>query len=253
MILLLDIGNTQTHLGLATRRAVRRRAELPTLLWKEGSAARQLRQFVGPAEVEGAALCSVVPEATALARRCIQARWAVSWLELNHQTARGPVGLDYPRPETIGPDRLANVIAARHYYGAPCLAIDFGTAVTFDVVDGSGNFVGGIIAPGLAVMTRYLHEQTALLPAIQIRPVRSLLGRSTEQAMRIAAVQGYRGMVRELIRGLRRELRTRRLPVVATGGYARLMASSLPEITSVKPNLTLEGLRLAWQSHQLEP
>jgi len=102
----------------------------------------------------------------------------------------------------------------------------------------------------LAVMTDYLHEKTALLPKIRIREVQSAVGKSTEQAMLIGAVHGYRGLVRELILELKRELRTRRLPVVATGGYARLIAAKLPEIKAVEPLLTLEGLRLVWLAHQ---
>jgi len=157
------------------------------------------------------------------------------------------MGVDYPRPETIGADRLANALAAWSRFGAPVLVVDFGTAVTFDVVDARGNYVGGIIAPGLSAMTDYLHEKTALLPRVRIRPVRRFLGRSTEEAMQIGAVHGYRGLVRELIAGLRRELRAPELPVVATGGYAGLMARGLPEIRKVDPLLTLDGLRLFFQ------
>jgi type III pantothenate kinase len=166
-------------------------------------------------------------------------------LELNPKTVSG-IGIDYPRPNTIGPDRLANALAARHRFGAPVVVVDFGTAVTFDVVDRRGNYVGGIIAPGLAAMTDYLHEKTALLPRIRIRDINGLIGKSTEQAMLVGALHGYRGLVRELVHLLRRELKSRRLPVVATGGYGKLIASKLPEITAVDPLLTLEGLRLAW-------
>ena len=129
--------------------------------------------------------------------------------------------------------------------------LDFGTAVTFDVIDLHGNYVGGIIAPGLAAMTGYLHEKTALLPKIEIREVSAVIGKNTEEAMVIGAVHGYRGLIRELVMELKRELKARRLPVVATGGYAELIAAKLPEITSVEPLLTLEGLRLFWESSQL--
>jgi type III pantothenate kinase len=132
-------------------------------------------------------------------------------------------------------------------YGAPALVVDFGTAVTFDVVDQSGNYVGGIIAPGLSAMTDYLHEKTALLPKITIREPGGVIGKNTEQAMLIGAVHGYRGLIRGLIAELKRELKTRRLPVVATGGYAELIAEGMPEINEVRPNLTLEGLRMAWE------
>ena len=162
------------------------------------------------------------------------------------------VGVDYPKPGSIGPDRLANAVAARHDFGAPVVVVDFGTAVTFDVVNARGNYVGGIIAPGLAAMTDYLHERTALLPRIRIGDVKSAIGKSTEHAMLAGAVLGYRGLVRELIRQLKRELKTKRLPVVATGGYAQLIARGLPEISRVVPGLTLEGLRQVWLAHQRE-
>jgi type III pantothenate kinase len=141
-------------------------------------------------------------------------------------------------------------MAVKHHYGAPAVVVDFGTAVTFDVVDGRGNYVGGIIAPGLAAMTDYLHEKTALLPRIRIREVRAVIGKNTEEAMLIGAVHGYRGLIRGLICELRRELACPSLPVVATGGYAELIASKVPEITAVDPFLTLEGLRLAWTERQ---
>ena len=128
------------------------------------------------------------------------------------------------------------------------MIVDFGTAVTFDVVNARGNYVGGVIAPGLAAMTDYLHEKTALLPRIQIREIKTVIGKSTEQAMLIGAVHGYRGLVRELIAELKRELRVTQLPVVATGGDAKLIAARLPEISAVEPNLTLEGLRLTWEA-----
>jgi len=171
----------------------------------------------------------------------------VDCLELTAKTAVG-IGIEYPKPKSIGTDRLANAIAVKHHFGAPAIVVDFGTAVTFDVVNQHGNYIGGIIAPGLAAMTDYLHEKTALLPRIKIREVSQVVGKSTKQAMLIGAVHGYRGLVSELIAELRRELRTRRLPVVATGGYAKLIASKLPGITAVEPLLTLEGLRLAWQA-----
>ena len=95
-------------------------------------------------------------------------------------------------------------------------------------------------------MTDYLHDKTALLPRIKIREVSAAVGKNTEQAMLIGAVHGYRGLIRGLLHELKRELKCQRLPVVATGGYAKLMAARLPEITAVEPMLTLEGLRLVW-------
>jgi type III pantothenate kinase len=248
MIILFDIGNTNTHLGLADSGRVVEQADIPTAALIKGKAETLVADFTDGARLTGAALCSVVPRATPLVCRLTKRRWHLPCLELTPATLRG-VGIDYPQPRTIGPDRLANAVAARHRFGAPSVVVDFGTAVTFDVVDRTGNYVGGIIAPGLAAMTDYLHEKTALLPRIRVREVASPIGKSTEQAMLVGAVHGYRGLIRELILELKRELKAKRLPVVATGGYARLIASKLPEITAVDPLLTLEGLRLVWQAH----
>ena len=245
MILLFDIGNTHTHVGLANNQRVLRQTDIPTDEWSGGEAQKRMARFAGARTIAGAVLCSVVPCVTPFVRNVNRQLWGLHALELTPKTVRG-LGIDYPRPSTIGPDRLANAVAARHHFGAPVVVVDFGTAVTFDVVNRAGNYIGGIIAPGLAAMTDYLHEKTALLPKIRIHEVRTVVGKSTGQAMLVGAVHGYRGLVRGLITELKRELKTKKLPVIATGGYARLMASKLPEISAVEPNLTLEGLRLTW-------
>ncbi len=248
MILLLDIGNTHTHIGLGNASKVTRARDLKTADVIAGNIGPELVRFVGRSKLTGACFCSVVPAATAPAQTATGAEFGLTVLQLTSDTLRG-VGIRYPKPRTIGQDRLANALAARHHFGDPVLVVDFGTAVTFDVVDRAGDYIGGIIAPGLAAMTDYLHEKTALLPRIRIREPRAVVGKDTEQAMLVGAVHGYRGLVRGLIGELKRDLRARRLPVVATGGYAKLIARGLPEITAVRPDLTLEGLRLLWHAH----
>ena len=248
MILLFDIGNTHTHIGLADEQRVIKQTDIATQSWLDGKAAARVRRFTGKKAIAGAVLCSVVPPVTPLIGETVQSIWNMDTLELNAKTVRG-VGVDYPRPKSIGADRLANAVAARQRFGAPVVVVDFGTAVTFDVVNSRGDYAGGIIAPGLAAMTHYLHDKTALLPKIKIRDISAVVGKSTEEAMLIGAVQGYRGLVRELIRNLKTELHVKKLPVVATGGYAKLIAAKLPEITAVEPDLTLDGLRLVWHAH----
>lgn len=247
-MLLIDIGNTHTHLGLAVGPAIRRACDLRTADWNTSANTRLVRDFIGSASPAGACLCSVVPAATPHVQRCLRDLFGFAALQLDPTTIRG-VGIRYPTPGRIGQDRLANAVAVQHHFGKPAVVVDFGTAVTFDVVDRRGDYVGGIIAPGLAAMTDYLHEKTALLPRIQIREPRRVIGKNTEEAMLIGAVHGYRGLVRELIGELKAELGIARLPVVATGGYAALIARKLPEITAIRPALTLEGLRLTWESH----
>lgn len=242
MKLLIDIGNTNTHIGLADEAAVVEECELTT----HGSTVTELIECFGrltPEPIAEAVLCSVVPERTSTVQAAVWQTCGFHATELTAANVKG-VGVDYPEPGSIGPDRLANAIAARRHFGAPAVVVDFGTAVTFDVINSRGNYVGGIIAPGVAAMTEYLHEKTALLPKVEIVEPSSVIGRSTREAMLSGAVHGYRGLIRELLLQLREELHVDRLPVVATGGYAELMAAKLPLIDAVEPNLTLEGLRL---------
>ncbi|MBU6410213.1 MAG: type III pantothenate kinase [Verrucomicrobia bacterium] len=246
MILLLDIGNTHTHAGLGGARRVVKQMDIATREVFGKDAAPRLKQFAGSHHIEGIVLCSVVPAATPRVRKMAGALWKARIIELTAKTVRG-IGIDYPKPLSIGPDRLANALAARSHFGAPVVVVDFGTAVTFDVVNAAGDYVGGIIAPGLSAMTDYLHEKTALLPRVRIRETGAIIGKSTEQAMLIGAVRGYRGLIAGLLEALTLELRVKRLPVVATGGYAELMARGLRQITAVDRTLTLEGLRLDWK------
>ncbi|MCL4163333.1 UNVERIFIED_CONTAM: hypothetical protein GTU68_029444, partial [Idotea baltica] len=143
----------------------------------------------------------------------------------------------------IGADRLANSAAAAALHGTPAIVIDFGTAVTFDVIDQSGAYLGGAIAPGTASLRDYLHRRTALLPAIQLEEPTSAIGKSTEEAMQIGAVVGYRGLIREILREIQKELGGRP-HIIATGGDAQLISKGLDEIETISPNLTMQGIRL---------
>jgi type III pantothenate kinase len=237
--LLIDISNSFTKFASSSRDTLRRVSRIPT-------PALTRRSFAGMARPgQRIVLSSVVPDAARLALRAFAPQAARGELLIVSPKLNLGAGIDYPRPSTIGPDRLANAAAARHLYGSPCVVVDFGTAVTFDILSAEGNYIGGVIAPGLEVMTDYLFQRTALLP--RIRPVEpaSAIGRSTRAAMQAGAVYGYRGLVREILAQIRRELGApRRLHVVATGGYAKLISARLPEIELIHPNLTLEGLRI---------
>jgi type III pantothenate kinase len=247
-LLLVDIGNTHTHLGWANAKRIRRNHKLATHGWQEGSAERAFLRFLGSTKISGAIIASVVPPVTPRVAALIHRCCGIEALLFSAKTLKG-LGLKYPAPGTLGADRLANALAARTWFGAPVLAVDFGTATTFNLVDPHGDFIGGAIAPGFALMTSYLHEKTALLPAINMREIKSAIGRTTAHAIQAGALYGYRGLVSALIAQMKKELGCRRLPVVATGGCARFLAASVPEITAVYPNLTLEGLRLNWLNH----
>ena len=236
MKLLLDIGNTHASAALSTRGRVGKLLEFPTHKWPDQ---RPLRKLIGKHKLTATACCSVVPAATKLAKNICPGPFTT----LTHSNCG--VTLRYPKPASIGPDRLANARAALKEFGGPVLVVDFGTAVTFDIVDDSGAYVGGVIAPGLSAMTNYLHEKTALLPAIELRDHGSAIGKTTVQAMQIGAVHGYRGLVQGLIKEIRQSLGVKKLPVIATGGCARLIGLKIPEVNAIRSRLTLNGLRLA--------
>lgn len=155
------------------------------------------------------------------------------------------VGVDYPTPASIGADRLANAAAVATLYGCPAVVVDFGTAVTFDVVSAERCYIGGVIAPGLESMTNYLYNRTALLPKLTLAEPRRAVGRSTKAAMMAGAIFGYRGLVKEILARIVAEaFGNRKARVIGTGGYAQLIANQLPEIEAVHRDLTLEGLRI---------
>jgi len=240
----IDIGNTHTHIGCFINDQLEQVQEIPTQPLLQGKIDTLQSIWTPDTKPDWAAFCSVVPKASDNVRSWLESQTlSRGFCELNHQTVVG-IGIDYPKPETIGPDRLANAMAASRHFGASSVVVDFGTAVTFDVVDQHSQYVGGIIAPGVSVMTDYLHEKTALLPRIKITDPGSVIGKNTEQAMQIGTVHGYRGLIRQLIEELQEELGTAQIPVIATGGYAELIAGRLDCITTIRPNLTLEGLLL---------
>ncbi|MCB1275459.1 type III pantothenate kinase [Prosthecobacter sp.] len=233
--LLIDVGNGRTKFGLATSEDILERREHPTRELSPDT----VRDLTRGWSFDGAVICSVVPKAVPAFR----AVFGETLIELRHDTPMG-IGIRYPKPESIGPDRLANAVALAHMHGAPGIVIDFGTAVTFDILSADKFYVGGVIAPGLRLMTDYLHERTALLPRVDLREPASAIGQSTEAAILAGAAIGYRGMVKGILESLKKELSAPNSHIVATGGDAEWIISGMGERIAVDPDLTLHGLRL---------
>ena len=199
-------------------------------------------EFLKHRQVHRVVVSSVVPKKNSAISKA--ARNKAQVLSLDWKLKLG-VTIDYPKPESIGADRLANAAAVAELYGCPAIVVDFGTAVTFDVVSEGRRYVGGVIAPGLEAMTDFLYQRTALLPRLSLKEPRHAVGKSTVEAMRSGAIFGYRGLVREILARIKAEQFSRnKVAVVATGGYARLIASRVPEVAVIHPHLTLEGLRI---------
>lgn len=233
--LLIDNSNTRTKFVLSTPKALlKERRMIPT---REVSEER-LDDALKGLHYDAAVVCSVVPRVADVLRN-----WLTRPSHFLSCDSRLGVGIDYPSPRQIGADRLANAVGAVAYYGYPCIVVDFGTAVTFDVIGPERTYLGGAIAPGLASMGDYLARNTALLPAIEPHEPKHAIGTSTVEAMHSGAVYGYRGMVKEILAKLEEEM-GRRPTVVATGGDAALIARGVPRIDHVDPDITLNGLRM---------
>ena len=198
-----------------------------------------------------AVLCSVVPRLNAPWKRELTRFCGRTPIVVNHRTKLN-VTVDYPAPRTIGADRLANACAGWERYRAAVVVADFGTALTFDIVTDDGRYVGGAIAPGLPLMSDYLAQRTALLPRIELEGRFGAYGRSTEEAMRLGAMVGYRGMVREILRHVRTGLGAPRARFCATGGYAAKAVRGLGVKVDVLPRLTLDGLALIHEMNRNE-
>jgi type III pantothenate kinase len=241
--LLVDIGNTNISLGLGQGTRTRMHDHMPTAGTRVADIRRILETLPG---ITGAVISSVVPAATRRWERAIRSVCDLRPLIVHHRLQLG-VALDFAKPGSIGGDRLANAAGAVARYGAPVIVADFGTAVTFDVITRNRAYVGGVIAPGLSVMTDYLNEKTALLPRIKLKGSFGAVGKSTITAMRIGAKIGYRGMVREIVTYLTYSLNMKRVKLVATGGHARWVLEDLDMPFAFDPNLTLHGMQRIYE------
>ncbi len=241
MILLIDVGNTSTTLGLWDGVRVVKTGRVPTAERDARVVLGAVRRWLGRRKMADAVLSTVVPAVCPLWRKVCAALGARAPLDVNHRLKLG-VMISYPRPASIGADRLANAAGAVARYGAPAIVVDFGTATTFDVISARRGYIGGIIAPGLALMFDYLAERTALLPHLHLHATRGRVGRSTAQAMQLGARWGYRGLTREILAELKRGLREQPVRLIATGGLAGRITRGARLRLTVDSDLTLFGL-----------
>lgn len=234
--LLIDNSNTRTKFALGDARAL---GGWRGVLATAGVSAATLADLLDGVCFEAVVMASVVPAKARVLRDFLEPQAPVHLLDW-----RSPLGMgiDYPEPDQIGADRLANAVGVLARHGAPAVVIDSGTAVTFDIVSAAPAYCGGVIAPGLGAMTRYLAQTTALLPEIVLEEPVSAIGKSTIHAMQVGAVFGYRGLVREILARICAEL-PGTPKIIATGGDAELIARGIPEIDAVDHDLTLEGIR----------
>lgn len=243
MILVVDVGNTHATCGVWRGSRLIRRWAVPTERPPARLAERIIRGVRGLG-IDGAAVSSVVPWVDRSLTQAIRRRCRCRVVFADAHTTGVPLA-GYIKEE-VGADRLVNALAGYRRYSRPLIIVDFGTATTFDVVGRRGEFLGGAIAPGIHLANRSLFDYTAKLPAVPVKRTSRIIGHTTVTSMQAGVFHGYVGLVEHLIARTRREMRA--WPrVIATGGLARLIASSTDAIEAVYPDLTLEGLRLVWE------
>ena len=240
-VLAIDAGNTSTGVGVVFDGDVEISSHIKGgMRLNPDQCLTAVQDALQSGTLDGVVLGSVVPAVNAGWRELIRRELSMDIMEVNANLPMD-VTIDYPESMTIGADRLADACGGVRRYGAPLIIADFGTALTFDVVMPDNRYIGGVITPGLPLMTDYLCEKTALLPRIELQGPCPDVGRSTAEAMRIGAEVGYRGIVREIYLYLRQSLNVD-FKLVATGGYAAWALRGMDLSVVIDQELTLFGL-----------
>jgi type III pantothenate kinase len=236
--LLIDASNSTLKLALSTSKRLLSIRRIPTQSLSSSVLIETLHDW----KMERVITSSVVPKATRILASFFKSQH-IPFLSIDATSQLG-LSICYPDPASIGADRLANVIATNTLYGSPAIVVDFGTAISFDVINSQGAYLGGIIAPGLKTGADSLHQRTALLPATLPAPIRRAVGKSTLTAIHSGLLLGARGLVQEaVIRITKENFKNIKPRVIATGTDAKLVAQGTQLFDHVNTSLTLEGLR----------
>lgn len=253
MLLAVDVGNTETVLGVFRDEELAWHWRLATV--PERTADELALLFGGFLErqglsfdrhVTGVVISSVVPTATQSLREMVSGYFHFAPVVVEPGVKTGvPVLTDNPRE--VGADRIVNALAAFSKYGGPAIVVDFGTATTFDAISEGGEYLGGAIAPGIQISARALYERAARLPRIELSAPRSVVGKNTVESLQSGIVFGYSAMVDGMVERMAKELGTP--TVIATGGLASIVIEECATIDHHEPWLTLEGLRLVFEKN----
>lgn len=254
MLLVLDAGNTNTVVGVYDKNELVGHWRLTSGNRTVDEAGLLLLNLlsthgINRVAVEGAILSSVVPASDEVWRRAIHVYLGKECVSVSsHIKLEMPIEVD--APAEVGADRLVNAIAAMSKYGCPLISVDLGTAITLDIVSDKGAYLGGVIAPGLAVSMETLFSRTAKLPQIALEVPKRVIGKNTREAIQSGILFGYAGLIDSLVERIFPELGAR-CPVIATGGHAQVMSTLSRTITHVEPWLTLEGLRILYDRNRV--
>ena len=250
MLLAVDIGNTNITFGVFEGDELRATWRMATGIDRTTDEYTALllnllqQQGLGTPDIKEVALCSVVPPLTATFEQLFQQYFHISPLVVGAGVKTG-VRIRMDNPIEVGADRIANAAAAHHLYRGPIIIVDLGTATTFDTVSKEGDYLGGAIAPGISTASEALFMRAAALPRVELVPPKHTIGTNTIAAMQSGIVFGYVGLVEGIVARIRQEL-GEKAKVVATGGYAELIARETAVIDTVNLDLTLIGLRLIY-------
>ena len=250
MLLVIDIGNTDTTLGVFEGEELRATWHMATSIHRmvDEYAALLLNLLhhrgLDASDIKEVALCSVVPPLIATFDELCQRYFHISPLVVGAGVKTG-VRIRMDNPREVGADRIANAAAAHHLYGGPIIITDLGTATTFDTVSKEGDYLGGAIAPGVVTAAEALFTQAAMLPRVELVHPKRAIGTNTIAAMQSGIIFGYVGLIEGMVARIQQEL-GEKAKVVATGGFAELMARETAVIDVVNLNLTLIGLRLIY-------
>src|SRR5437870_62603 len=251
MLLVIAIGNTNTSLGVFDGENLVAHWRLTTARARTvdewGVLARNLFALAGLdfKSIDAIAIASVVPPLNFTLKRMAEAYFDLTPLFVDHTVDTG-VQILYQPPSDVGADRIVDAVAAIHKYGAPCIVVDFGTATTFDAINSKGEYLGGVITPGITISADALFERAAKLPRVEIKRPNKVIGSTTVEAMQSGLYHGYVGLVDGILRKMLAELGGP-AKVIATGGLAPLIATGSEIIETVDDTLTLEGLRLVYE------
>lgn len=239
MLLAIDIGNTNINAGLFNKKRLIKKDKIKT-----DDICRHctfFKKFAAKNSIDKIIMCSVVPKILPCLNRCMRKYFGVRPL-ICGKDIKVPIKNLYKRPKAVGQDRLVNAFSGIRNYGKPLIVVDFGTAITFDVISKRAEYLGGIIVPGVDISFDSLFERTALLPMVKFKLPKSLIGKDTVNSIRSGVVYGYASLCDGIIDRLMKKL-GRGIKVVATGGYSEFISRYSKSIHKVDKNLTLKGLR----------